>query len=81
MKGLNDEIFTQFLELCEVLNVGPMATQALSEMLHEVYYEGFDDGCKQTTLKNDLKRGIDNWAREIGKFPIKGPNSDNNQSK
>lgn len=67
MKGINDETFTRFLELCEVLNVGPMATQALGELLYEVYYEGFDAACHDMTVKNDLKRGIERWAEKIGK--------------
>ena len=80
MKGISDEVFTRFVELCEVLNVGPMATEALGEMLYEVYYEGYDVGTRETTSKNDLKRGIENWAREIGKYPIKGSGANNNQS-
>lgn len=69
MKGISDEVFTRFVELCEELNVGPMATEALGEVLYEVYYEGYDAGTRETTLKNDLKRGIERWAVSIGKGP------------
>lgn len=65
MKGISDEVFTRFVELCEDLNVGGLATEALGEMLYEVYYEGYDAGCHETTLKNDLKRGIENWKKEL----------------
>ena len=65
MKGISDKAFTRFTELCEVLNVGPLATAALGEMLYEIYYEGFDNGCRETTLKNDLKRGIEKWKETL----------------
>lgn len=65
MKGISDEVFTRFVELCEDLNVGPLAIESLGEMLYEVYYEGYDNGCRETTLKNDLKKGIEQWKETL----------------
>ena len=66
-KGITDETFTRFLELCETLHISPLASSALGDMLHEVYYDGYDRGCYDTTIKNDLKRGIERWADSIDK--------------
>lgn len=65
MKGISDEVFTRFVELCKDLNVGPLATESLGELLYEVYYEGFDRGCHDTGIKNDLKKGIEQWKQTL----------------
>lgn len=67
MKGISDETYNRFLDLCDVLHVSPMAVDALELFLHEIYYEGYDLATKEVTSKNDLKRGISRWANKIGK--------------
>lgn len=51
MKGLDDEFFTRFVELCEVLHVSPMATAALGDMLYDAYYQGYDQGSEDSKSK------------------------------
>ena len=46
MKGLDDEFFARFIELCEVLHITPLAASALGDMLYEAYYKGYDEAIK-----------------------------------
>jgi hypothetical protein len=65
MKGLSDEVFNRFLELCDAHGVSMMAQNDLVEFLYETYYLGYDDACKQMQYKQDLKVGIENWKKEL----------------
>lgn len=65
INGINDEVFARFVELCEVLHIGPLAISALGEMLYEIYYEGFDNGCRTKIAKEDLRVGIEQWKETI----------------
>ena len=67
MKGITDEVFTRFVELCEVLHISPLASSSLGDMLYEVYYEGYDQGYKDGLSKGDLRKAIDNWSKSIDK--------------
>jgi hypothetical protein len=41
--GVSDELYTKFIDLCEVLHISPLATSALGDILYEAYYEGHDE--------------------------------------
>ncbi len=54
MNGPSEELYTKFLELCEVLHISPLATAALGDILYEAYYEGYDSSTKTKPQTNKL---------------------------
>ena len=67
VKGITDDTFTRFLELCERLHISPMAIEELGLMLYEVYYEGYDRAINDERTKRDLKKGIEEWKHSLNK--------------
>ena len=67
MRGVSDEVFNRFLDLCRDHNISPSAEDGLSEFLYEIYYLGYDDGYSRRVQQDDLKIGIANWKAELNK--------------
>ena len=65
MKGLSDEAFNRFLELCDAHGVSRMAQNDLVEYVYESYYLGYDEGYSRRVQQDDLKVGIQNWKKEL----------------
>jgi hypothetical protein len=67
MRGVSDEVFNRFVDLCNDHSISPAAEQGLSEFLYEIYYLGYDDGYSRRVQQDDLKIGIANWKAELNK--------------
>lgn len=63
--GITDTTYNRFVELCDDYGVSLIAQEALMEFIYEIYYIGYDTGFSVHQQQEDLRKGIDNWRKEL----------------